>query len=154
MDERQAIRHLVATLSYRGTNILNDMPSHAALLRPHEDVRTPLEILEHVNGVLIHAHTVIGQHDFSQRDNASWEAAVVQFFDLLQSFDDSLAACERLHEGTQMQLLQGPLTDVMLHLGQIGIFRRIAGSPVAAETYFNADIKIGALRRPPKERNL
>ena len=147
MDERQAVRHFVATLSYRGTNILNNMPSHAAQLRPHKDVRTPLEILEHVNGVLFHAHTVIGEHDVPQIANANWEAAVGQFFDFLQSLDDSLAACGRLKEGTQMQLLQGPLADVMLHLGQIGLFRRMAGSPVAAETYFNANIKIGILRR-------
>jgi putative acetyltransferase len=34
----------------------------------------------------------------------------------------------------------------MLHLGQIGIFRRMAGSPVEPENYLFADIQIGTLR--------
>jgi hypothetical protein len=48
----------------------------------------------------------------------------------------------------EFQLLQGPLSDAMLHLGQIGIFRRLAESPVAGEDYSIADIRIGQLKKP------
>lgn len=40
-----------------------------------------------------------------------------------------------------------PVADAMLHLGQIGIFRRMAGSPVTSENYVFADVAAGRLRR-------
>jgi hypothetical protein len=74
------------------------MPVHIPDFRPSTFVRSPVEILNHLN---------IEEED----------------------------------------LLQGPLADAMLHLGQIGIFRRMAGSPVAAENYVLAEISAGKLRK-------
>jgi hypothetical protein len=36
----------------------------------------------------------------------------------------------------------------MLHLGEIGMIRRVAGAAVAGEDYSLADIQIGHLRKP------
>ena len=75
-------------------------------------------------------------------------AEVARFFEVLKRLDDSLFVGDSLREVGEMQLLQGPFADAMLHLGQIGIFRRMAGSPVEPENYILADIKIGTLRKP------
>ena len=147
MDQRLALRHFLATLAYRGTNILREMPSAAASRRPHPAVRSPVEILNHINGVLTYAHSFFVQYDSTRPELAGWGTEVDRFFDVLGKLDASLSAGPPSGV-SELQLLQGPFADAMLHLGQIGIFRRMAGSPVEPENYVFADIEAGVLRRP------
>ena len=44
---------------------------------------------------------------------------------------------------TDLQILQGPLSDAMAHTGQLLMLRRMAGSPIPSENFIYADIKIG-----------
>jgi hypothetical protein len=45
-----------------------------------------------------------------------------------------------LNEVTEEQLLQGPLSDAMTHVGQISFLRRLHGSPVPSEDFVYAKI--------------
>jgi hypothetical protein len=145
MDQSLALRHFLATLAYRGTNVLREMPSSVATRRPHPAVRTPLEILNHINGVLTYAHSFFVPYDSTRPEIAEWSTEVERFFDVLRRLDDSLSAGPP-RGVSELQLLQGPFADAMLHLGQIGILRRMAGSPVEPENYLLAEIEAGVLR--------
>jgi hypothetical protein len=72
-----------------------------------------------------------------------WNAEVSGFFAILLQLDESLRDETPIRSVDEEDLLQGPFADAMLHLGQIGIFRRMADSPVAAENYVFADIAVG-----------
>ena len=144
-DKLHMLRHFVATLAYRGTNILSDMPSNIATLRPGDSVRTPVEILNHINGVLMFAHSHMTPYDSTRPPLSEWNDEVARFFEVLGQLDKSLREQTSLVGTNEERLLQGPLADAMLHLGQIGIFRRLAGSPVAAENYVQASIEVGQL---------
>jgi hypothetical protein len=137
------LRHFLATLAYRGSNILRDMPSHVPAFRPDEAVRTPIEILNHINGVLTYAHSHFVPYDATRPPLSEWNAEVQRFYSILQALDKSLQDNVQLKDVSEEQLLQGPFADAMLHLGQIGIFRRMAGSPVNAENYLVAKISVG-----------
>ena len=43
------------------------------------------------------------------------------------------------------KLIQGPVGDALTHVGQIVMLRRMAGSPIRAESYFNAEIVPGSV---------
>ncbi len=144
-DKLHMLRHFLATLAYRGTNILSDMPSHIATLRPGDSVRTPVEILNHINGVLTYAHSHMTSYDSTRPPPREWDDEVARFFEVLGQLDTSIQEQTSLVGTNEEKLLQGPLADAMLHLGQIGIFRRLAGSPVAAENYVQASIEVGQL---------
>ncbi|HAW32752.1 MAG TPA: hypothetical protein DCY03_32375, partial [Planctomycetaceae bacterium] len=146
MINRDALRHFLATLAYRGTNVLQDLPVEIATFRPAETVRTPVEILNHINGVLTYAVSFFTPLTSTRPEPVDWNIEVERFFQVLTRLDQLLAEDVPLKEVSEEQLLQGPLADAMLHLGQIGIFRRMGGSPVAAENYVQADIQIGSLR--------
>jgi len=47
---------------------------------------------------------------------------------------------------TEHQLLQGPFADALTHAGQLALLRRLAGSPVPAESFVEADISADRLR--------
>jgi len=145
-EKREMLRHFLATLAYRGNNILRDMPESIASFRPSEAVRTPLEILNHVNGVLTYAHSHLIHYESTRLPISDWSTEVNRFFTILNSLDGSFRDGTRLNGTTEERVLQGPLADAMLHLGQIGIFRRMAGSPVTEENYIKADIELGDIK--------
>jgi hypothetical protein len=145
--KRHMLRHFLAALAYRGTNVLREMPAHIPQFRPSPLVRAPVEILNHLNGVLTYAHSFLVPYESTEPPLLEWRGEVERFYEILAKLDQSLAGPTPLRVVDEEDLLQGPFADAMLHLGQIGIFRRIAGSPVAAENYIFADITAGRLVR-------
>ena len=147
-DKRAMLRHFLATLAYRGTNVLRDMPEEVQSLRPDPSVRTPIEILGHINGVLTYAHSHMAEYESTRPPPADWSEEVSGFIAILTRVDASLRDEVPLTNVKEEQLLQGPLADAMLHLVQIGIFRRLAGAPVEPESYIRAPIQIGRIEHP------
>ena len=145
--KRCMLRHFLAALAYRGTNILRNMPAHIPEFRPSPSVRTPLEILNHLNGVLTYAHSFLVPYDSTEPPLLDWRGEVKRFHEILAKLEQTLAGSTSVRQVDEEDLLQGPFSDAMLHLGQIGIFRRMAGSPVAGENYVFADIAAGRLVR-------
>jgi hypothetical protein len=143
--KRHMLRHFLAALAYRGTSVLREMPAHIPQVRPSPLVRTPVEILNHLNGVLTYAHSFLVPYESTEPPLLEWRGEVERFYAILAKLDQALAGSTPLRDVDEEDLLQGPFADAMLHLGQIGIFRRMAGSPVAAENYIFADITVGRL---------
>ena len=141
--KRYMLRHFLSALAYRGANVLRNMPPEIAEFRPSDSVRSPREILNHMRGVLTYAHSFMVPYESTQPPILEWNAEVTGFFEILARLDESLLNETSIREVNEEDLLQGPFADAMLHLGQIGIFRRMAGSPVAAENYIIADIEAG-----------
>lgn len=147
MSMQYIIRHFVATLVYRGRRVLHGLPLSVSASRPKASVRTPHEILIHVNEVLSFAHAQLDPSAQTWPASGNWNMEVERYFRVLAMIDELLE--EREPPGDVCpRLLQGPLADAMLHLGQIGIFRRMEGHPVVAEDYYAADIQVGTWRSP------
>ena len=141
--KRHMLRHFLSALAYRGANVLRNMPSEIADFRRSESVRSPREILNHMRGVLTYAHSFMVPYESTVPPVLEWDEEVSGFFEILTRLDDSILNETSIRDVNEEDLLQGPFADAMLHLGQIGIFRRMAGSPVAAENYVFADIEVG-----------
>jgi hypothetical protein len=67
---------------------------------------------------------------------------VRRFFGALKALDDYLASEEPLHEAPE-KLFQGPMADVLTHIGQMCLLRRLAGHPIKSENYHKAAIAAG-----------
>jgi len=50
--KREVLRHLVATVAYRGGLAVADAPESFAGFRAHETTRTPAEIVAHIGDLL------------------------------------------------------------------------------------------------------
>jgi uncharacterized protein len=139
------LRHALATLAYRATKFLRGAPSDFGSLRIGPSTRTPVEILAHIGDLLDWSLSLAaGQRVWKKSTPQSWEAEVDRFFDTLSRLDQRLAgaglAC------SAEKLFQGPVADALTHVGQIAMLRRLAGAPVAAENYFEADIVVSEPR--------
>ena len=140
--KRELLRHLVATVAYRGGIAISDASENFALFRVNETTRTPGEILAHVGDLLDWALCIAkGEYVYKEAAPLPWDEEVVRFFAALTNLDSYLASDAPLGYPAE-KIFQGPIADALTHVGQISM-RRIAGAPVRGENYFKAEIVIG-----------
>ena len=152
-DKRLLLRHALATVAYRGGKAVRGAPASFASFRCAESARTPVAILAHVGDLFDWALTLVrGQQAWHDSTPLEWDAEVARFFETLQRFDEFLAS-DAAMAGAPERLLQGPIADALTHIGQIAMLRRMAGAPIKAENYHQAEIaagRVGAAQTPPR----
>lgn len=140
---RQLLRHTLATVAYRGSKALRGAPDRFGTFHIGDKTRTPAQILAHLGDLLDWGLSIAqGKPAWHDSTPLPWDAEVERFFATLQKFDHYLASSDPLH-GSPEGLFQGPVADALNHIGQIAMLRRLAGSPILGENYFQADIAAG-----------
>ena len=72
---------------------------------------------------------------------ANFADEITRFHDMLADVGRLLTAGTPLRDISHQQLLQGPFADVMTHVGQLALLRRLADAPVAPENFIYAEIR-------------
>ena len=144
-DKRELLRHLVATLAYRGGKAVRGVPGEFALFRLSDESRSASEILAHIGDLLDWALCLAkGEHTWKESAPLSWDREVERFHLALQKLDDYLITDSPLGFPPE-KLFQGPIADALTHVGQIAMMRRMAGAPMRGENYFKAEIQAGSV---------
>lgn len=142
MDEkRNLLRHTLAALAYRTVRALENAPASFGAFDGAG--RQPVKILAHM-GDLLHWSLSIAQGNPAWRasEPLAWPQEQQRFFSSLAAFDAFLASSAPLQAPAE-RLMQGPIADALTHTGQLAMLRRLAGSPIRGESYFDAAIAIG-----------
>lgn len=144
--KREVLRHLVATVGYRGGVAVVDAPASFARFRTHETTRTPGEILAHISDLLEGSlHLVKGEMVYLTSTPLPWKQEVARFFASVNALDAYLASDGTLACPVE-RLVQGPIGDALTHVGQIVMLRRMAGFPIRPGEYFTAEIVAGEVK--------
>ncbi len=155
-DSRSLLRHTLATLAYRGGKALRGAPASFATFKASPTTRTPAEILAHIGDLLDWARWLArGERGGKSSEPLPWDQEVARFHAELAALDAYLASDAPLGHPAE-RLFQGPIADAHTHVGQLTLLRRIAGSPVRGENYFQAGIEIGRVgseQPPPDPKN-
>ena len=131
---------MVATVAYRGGIAVSGAPESFAVFRVNEGTRAPGEILAHIGDLLEGSFYLIkGELVYLTSSPLPWGEEVSRFFSAAKRLDSYLASDAQLACPVE-KLIQGPIGDALTHVGQIVMLRRVAGSPVRAESYFTAEI--------------
>ena len=144
MDEKRALmRHMVATVAYRGGKAVRDAPESFAAFSPDGSPRTPAKILAHIGDLYDWALTQAkGAEAWTDSTPLAWDREVERFHATLKRFDDYLASDAPLAT-TAEKLFQGAIADSLTHVGQLAMLRRLAGANMKSENYSRADIVAG-----------
>jgi hypothetical protein len=144
MNDREMLRHTVATLAYRGGKAVREAPDRFADFKTEADIRTPGQILAHIGDLLDWSRELAdGRPTWHDSPPRPWPEEVARFFEALARLDARLAAEAPLVTWSAPQLFQGPIADALTHVGQIAMLRRMFGSPVRGENYLKAEIVVG-----------
>ena len=143
-DENRLLRHFLASIAYHASKAIRGAPSNYPELDVGMGVKTPRRLLHHVTGVLCYAHSFYKRYETTYFEHKPWGDEVKHFYETLRRLDASMAE-GKPREVSETQLLQGPLSDAMAHVGQLLMLRRLAGSPVPSENFIYADIRVGVV---------
>ncbi len=149
MDGRaHLVRHFLASLAYRFHKAVDGAPEGYAKLDAGHGIRPPLDIVHHIGGVLGYAKIMLDEGEIAEGyrhevPDLGWRGLVELVHATLGEMDGLLASQRRFPAERLERLLQGPLSDSMTHVGQLAMLRRFAGSPVPAENFFEAAIRVG-----------
>lgn len=150
--EYALLRHTLATIAYRARKAVKDVPEEFGQFRAGEGSRAAGEILAHMGDLLDWGLALVkGEHVWRDAAPQAWEAEVTRFFAALEALDKYLSTPGAMR-CREEALFQGPLADVLTHIGQIALLRRLAGYPMRAENYFRAEIvagRVGPEQAPP-----
>jgi len=134
------LRHFLAAIAYRTAKALRDAPPDFDTFATGQQSRTPRQLVRHMSGVISYAiGLVTGPRDILT-DCSSYAVEVERFFALLRELSDELRQRVELDDRAAERLLQGPLADAMAHAGQLALLRRLSGSPIPPENFFDAAI--------------
>lgn len=145
--ERRLLRHMLATLAYRGGKaIRNAQPGFGEFL-PEGVKNSPVVLLSHICDLIEWAHRwaqsgAQGVVEYRTATPGYWVGEVDRFHAALGEFDTYLAEAEEVG-GDLETLIQAPIADSLTHIGQIALLRRMAGDAVLGEAYRLAEIEIG-----------
>ena len=142
-SKREVLRHMVATVAYRGGIAVVDAPESFGTFRPHETTRTPAEILAHIGDLLEGSlYLLKGEMIFLTSTPLPWKDELARFFSAVKALDSYLASDTPLACPVE-KLVQGPIGDALTHVGQLVMLRRMSGHPIRPAAYFTAEIVAG-----------
>jgi hypothetical protein len=139
-DRRILLKHFLAALAYRTQKALRGAPTDFSEFRAAPQVRTPHELIRHMDSVLGYARTFFIGGNYRAPVLSDFAAAVAHFHETLADVAQHLEVGTELRGITAEVLLQGPFSDAMTHAGQLAMLRRLTGSPVPPENFVFAAI--------------
>lgn len=139
-DQRSMLRHFLAAIAYRTQKALRDAPSTFPDFESGNQVRTPRQLLAHMDSVLGYALTFFEGGSYRNAPLPSFADEMLRFHSKLEALAAHLESGSAMIDTTPQQMLQGPFSDVMSHAGQLAMLRRLAGAPVAPENFIVAAI--------------
>src|SRR5262245_11361353 len=112
MDEkRELLRHMVATVAYRGGKAVRGAPAGFATFRATDSGRSAAELVAHIGDLYDWALSLAkGAQAWNAAPPLPWDEEVARFFGTLANLDAYLASDAPLHAEAE-QLVQGPIAD-------------------------------------------
>ncbi|MGE0451351.1 MAG: VOC family protein [Vicinamibacterales bacterium] len=150
------MRHLLATIAYRTQSAVRGAPESFGRFDAGQQIRTPSELIRHMTSVLGFARSCFGGERQLPEPLADLNAEVLRLHAVLEDLSAHFERGAELAGISEEQLLQGPLSDAMTHAGQIAMLRRLAGSPVRAESFIQAAVdaaNVGPNQPEPRPRS-
>lgn len=146
------LARLVDAIGFRYQLATADLTSNEINFRPVEGSMNMLELIDHIYKVLSWGHSAFDKNAIRQTNLKSFEDyrdATLQVCEnfktmLLQMTDEEVAQVS-IHlkrndtDYSFWYLINGPIADVLTHIGQIASWRRIAGNPIARISPFTGE---------------
>ena len=139
-EERKLLKHFLAALAYRTQKALRGASAEFADFRAGMKVRTPHELVRHMDSVLGYSRTHFIGGSYRPPVLSNFADAIAHFHEVVEDLARHLDAGTEMHGITPEVLLQGPFSDAMTHAGQLAMLRRLAGDPVPPENFIYAAI--------------
>jgi len=140
------LRHTLSTIAYRFKKSVKNVNVEFGNFTAGKGSRTPNEIINHMYHVLSAARSYILEEQFEKEmpEKLNLKLEIDRFNLELRNIDNVLAEKE-LGINYSKRLLQGPFSDILTHIGQISMLRRLSNDPIEGEDFSSATIQKGII---------
>ena len=142
--KNELLRHTLSTILYRfNKSVANYKPAFSSFSLG-KGSRTPAEIVNHMFLVIKSTRLFIEREsrESTTEEVLSLDREIMRFLEELKRLDEVLKGKE-LPMNYSKRLLQGPLADVLTHIGQIAMLQRMMDNPIQGEDFSSASIETG-----------
>jgi len=142
--KNEYLRHTLATIDYRFQKSVKYRNAEFGDFVLGKESRSPKEIINHMYFVLS-STTIYIQKESIQKETPeklNLELEIERFISEIKNLDKVLSNNE-LDMNYSKRLLQGPLSDVLTHIGQISMLSRLNNHPIEREDFSTSTIGIG-----------
>ena len=142
--KNELLRHTLSTIAYRFQKSVSSANEDFGNFRAAEDSRTAVEIINHIFDIINKTKVFIkdDRFDKSLPSQLDFKSEIDRFHDTLQELDFLLSETE-LEIDYSKKLMQGPLSDVLSHIGQIALMSGLDGNKIKGENFSSAKIITG-----------
>lgn len=142
--ENEYLRHTLSTIAYRFKKSVENVDVEFGNFTLGNGSRNPNEIINHIYFVLSATRIYIVEKRIEKEtpERFNLKLEVDRFNSELKNLDSVLADKE-LEINYSKRLLQGPLSDILTHIGQISMLRRLSNDPIEGEDFSSASIQTG-----------
>lgn len=140
------LRHSLATIAYRFQSSVHGAGGDFGSFNPGHGARTTCEVINHITHLLRASGAIIKNGNFRSDpvEIESLEIEIERFNKQLQKLDVIFEETD-LSEAAVNRLLQGPIADILTHIGQLSLMRRLNENPTGVSGYSSAPIEVGRL---------
>lgn len=137
----QYIDHLLATIAYRFKVATEHSGESLGTFDAGEGVRLPKEIVYHMYEVLIYAdYRFLGSKKPDSRpETLTMVEEEKRFLDKVETLRQKIVGMDLPFDHVK-PMIQGPLADVLTHIGQIAMLSRLHGRPIQGQNYSKAKL--------------
>lgn len=142
--KNEFLRHTLATINYRFQKSVKDAEPAFGDISLGKGSRNSTEIINHMYDVL-HATGVFIEKEVVEKNEPQKLGFVLE----VERFTSELKKVDHLLDGSELginyakKLLQGPLSDILTHIGQLSMLRRLHDEPIEGEDFSAASIQTG-----------
>lgn len=145
-SNNEYLRHTLATIAYRFQKSVSGSTNEFGNFNLGYGSRKTTEIVNHIYQMLKATKDFIqdGKYDEEIPETLSLKLEIDRINDELQELDRVLTK-KNLGSDFSKRLIQGPLADILTHIGQISMMSRLNGNSIDGEDFASAPITIGVL---------
>ena len=138
----ELLRHTLSTIQYRFEKALHGAGDDFGDFNLGKGSRTPAQIINHMSYLATAVNRIA-------EDGERIELGELPFPEEIERFQAALRNADILFKSRQLdlplskKLLQGPLADMLTHIGQIAMLQRLNDNAVPRGNFAAADIRTG-----------
>jgi len=142
--KNEYLRHTLATINYRFQKSVKYKNVDFGDFTLGKESRTPKEIINHMYFVLSSTTIYILEESLPKQSPKKLSLAleINRFNSEVKNLDKVLSENE-LEMNYAKRLLQGPLADILTHIGQIAMLSRLNNNPIEWEDFSSSPIQTG-----------
>ncbi|WP_237274451.1 hypothetical protein [Tenacibaculum ovolyticum] len=139
--KNEYLRHTLATINYRFQKSIKYRNTEFGDFSLGKQSRSPKEIINHMYFVLYSTTIYIKEERIQTEEPEKYDLELeINRFNLEIENLDKVLAKNELDINYSKKLLQGPLSDILTHIGQISMLSRLNNNPIEPEDFSSSEI--------------